>query len=43
MNRGFLVAAVVVGILSTLLFLLGEPLAHAALAGALTLYVASRL
>ena len=43
MNRGLLVASVVVGILSTLLFFLGENHAHTALAGSLTLYVASRL
>lgn len=43
MNRGFKVAATVLGFVSVLLFLLGESFAHATLAGAVACLAASEL
>ena len=43
MNRGFKIAAVVLGILSTVLFFLGEGYGHATLAGAVACLAASEL
>ena len=43
MNRGFKIAATVLGFVAVLLFLISEPFAHAALAGAVACLAASEL